>query len=524
MIKTMLVDDDVEMLDWLEKIIDWGKFGYSISAIARNGTAALAMCREEVPDLIITDITMPGMDGVELINEVQKLKPDIKCIFLTCHEDFNYALKAVKLQVEDYVLKYTLTQNSLSELLCKFSRTFLAENSKYDEVYLLNRELSSSKIILEEKFFTDISENISLSKENILERAKALKIKLVDGPFRVICTYVDNYEKSMERSTAKENYLFKAHVLKLAEEILQNENIKYFALGKGIYAALYWDGDSYFAVKKNLEEKLKQFHASVFEALNVPVSSCIGSSYMLYGDIGKALDENKQLRDSYFYDGSGFIISERKTYSTEDGNSLLEEFTADFILALNKSDRVLINQTLEWLYNKLQKSNYSPACVKRIYNNIKMQMELTALKKGKDIGTAMADPDTFMAVKENLSEMIESYLVLSAMNPPVTSRREISAVLRYIDTNISERITCESMAAMVNMNSSYFSRLFKNETGVNFSDYLINKRIEKATLLLKTTNIKIEEITKAVGLEQPSYFYKLYRKVTGKTPGEVRGT
>lgn len=524
MIKTMIVDDDVEMLDWLSKILDWEKYGYTLSAVARNGSEALALCSADMPDFIITDITMPGMDGVELINAVQKLKPEIKCVFLTCHEDFNYAVKAVKLQVEDYVLKYALTQDTLADLLNRMRPSLQASSARQDELSLLHRELTTNRLLLEEKFFADIAERMIFLKNDILERAGALKINLPPGPFRIIGTYVDNYENYLEQGVVKENYQFKSCFLNLAKEIVESgQSVKYFAFGTGVFAAFYRDDANDNTIRRKLVEQLEQFHAAVFGNLNVAASSCISSRYTQYGDTGKALEECNLLRDSYFYEGSGLVIHERKSYNDEDSRELLDEFMADFVPALNHADRTVVGQTLDWLYNRLQKRSYAPSSVKRIYKNIKMQIELLALKKGHAADASPMSPDTFDAVKSGLAELTEAFVKASLSIRQPTSRKEICTVLNYIEANIHERITCESMAGMVNMNGSYFSRLFKNETGKNFSDYLIGKRIEKATYLLENTDMRIEEITKAVGLEQPSYFYKLYRKVTGKTPGEVRG-
>lgn len=117
MIKTLIVDDDVEMLNWLEQVVPWKKNGFKIIGRAKNGAEAYELCIREMPELIITDITMPKVDGLELISLIKKDNPDVKSVMLTCHEGFKFAQEALKINADDYVLKYTLTSESIEKLL-----------------------------------------------------------------------------------------------------------------------------------------------------------------------------------------------------------------------------------------------------------------------------------------------------------------------------------------------------------------------------------------------------------------------
>lgn len=246
MLKVIIADDDIEMLHGLKQIIPWEDFGYSVAGTAENGFAALSLIGEIKPDLLIADITMPGIDGLELIRGAKKLKNDMRSIVLTCHEDFIYAKEAIKLDVSDYLVKYTLTAEELVEAILK--------------------------------------------------------------------------------------------------------------------------------VRKEIES----------------------------GNNGEA--------------------------------------------------------------------NGKLGCNNRIQAH----------------------------------------------------RKEIAKVLEFIDCHMDEMISCEAMAKYVNLNCSYFSRLFKDQTGVSFSDCLKQKRLERATDLLINTELCIEDIAKAIGIENSSYFYRFYKRETGHTPGDIR--
>jgi len=309
--------------------------------------------------------------------------------------------------------------------------------------------------------------------------------------------------------------------MNIAEEIMQNEReVKCFPYGRDKIIMIYSDGSSDVFMKQRTLLRIKEFLNLVKGALKMNMSSCVSSVYDSFTDFGTAVKEATTMRDSYFFEGNGVIITQKKFFPYSYICGYLDQFRKDFIPALNTGDKSAINKLLQNLYAILESKTYTPAATKKMLSKIALDIQLAENKEeNKDIQTNI---DTYQALKEIFNKVVDSYLENLNGTKHQAIRKEIESVLSFIKANLNENITCESMASLVNMNSSYFSRLFKSEVGINFSDYLIGKRIEKATNFLKKTEMTIEEITKAVGLEQPSYFYKLYKKVTGKTPGEVR--
>lgn len=523
MIKTVIVDDDIEMLDWLEQMVPWEEYGFTIVARALNGLEAIDICKEQMPDLIITDITMPSISGLDLVSEVKKIKPDIRSVILTCHEDFNFAQRALKLEADDYIIKYSITSKDMVEVLKKLKCKMEAERMKKEEICQLNKELLSNSIVIEEKFITDIIDGILVKREEILKKVEVLKINFPDKPYRVISTYIDNYDIDIEGCPIKEEGLLKFCVKNIAEEIMQQERgIKCFSYRRDILIMHLWDGTTDVSIKQRSLMKLKEFHSSVKQILGMNMSSCVSSVCVSLSDIGAALNETALMRDSYFFNGSGAVVVQKKSFPNEDIDELLDGFRKSFRLALNSGDKPIIMKLLEDFYAKAEDQNYTPKATKKLFSKIAIDTQIAGNKNGISFKTLKFEMDTYSALKDGFTDMVDSYFENLDKTRNSTSRKEIFRVLEYIETNLDRNITCESMAEMVSINSSYFSRLFKSEVGINFSDYLIGKRIEKATRLLEKTDLTIEIITKAVGLEQPSYFYKLYKKVTGKTPGEVR--
>lgn len=523
MINTVIADDDIEMLDWLEQIVPWEANGFKIVSRAQSGSEALEVCKELMPDLVITDISMPAISGLDLISELKKIKPDIKTIIITCHEDFNYAQRAVKMEADDYLLKYTLTSQNLTEALKRLREKVKSESAREEQIYLLNKEISSNKMVLEEKYITDIIDGILIMKDEIKNRAEVLKIRYTDKPFRVICTFIDNYEKDIKNCPFSEENLLKFCIMNVAEEIMESEDdIKCYSYGKDKLLMLLSDGSQDVTLKQRTILKIKEFQSAIKNVLKMNMSSCISGVYKDYTDIGKAVNETAVMRDSYFFEGSGMVVTQKKSLTDINVREYIDEIRKDLKPVLDTGDKTLLLNQLDALYKKLETSQYKPSATKKILSKISIDLQVAVKKNESDYIDIRSNTNTYSSLKESFIGVVNDYLETVTESKQQPLRKEIETVLTYIRENLEGNITCESMALMVNMNSSYFSRLFKSEVGVNFSDYLIGRRIEKATKFLEQTGMTIDEITKAVGLEQPSYFYKLYKKVTGKTPGEVR--
>jgi YesN/AraC family two-component response regulator len=517
------VDDDIEMLDWLEQMVPWEENGFRIVARARNGAQALNFCRTQIPDLIITDITMPSISGLDLLNEIKKIKPDIHSVILTCHEDFSFAKRAVKLEADDYIVKYMLTSQGMVEVLKAVKGKLDAEATQKKTVGQINREFLNNRIVIEEKFINDIIEGLLLNNEEIKKKAEVLKLNISDKPFRVISSYIDNFDRCIEKCTIKEEGLFKFCMMNIAEEIMQEEKgILCFTHGRDKLLMILWEGTTEGFIRQRTLLKIKELHSSIKQVLDIDMSSCISSVYRSFTDIRTAVKETSYMRDSYFFEGSGAVVTQKKSFSSENADTILEELRKGFILKLDCGDRSLVMKFLEELYLKAESVNYNPEVTKKLFSKVALDLQIAGNMGENIFETYKKGIDTYSGLKDVFSNMVQNYLTNYNNSKIVTSRKEIEMILKYIETNLSINITCESMSKMVNMNSSYFSRLFKAEVGINFSDYLIQKRVEKAIWFLKETDISVNEITKAVGLEQPSYFYKLFKKMTGKTPGEIR--
>ena len=352
MIKIILVEDDVEMLEGLTHVIDWMAHGFNVVGTARNGVKALGLVEKTRPDVILTDITMPMMNGLELIRQAKKIQPGIKSIIISCHEEFEYAQEAIRLQADEYLLKHTLTDEVLIQTITK-----------------LKQNISDNVVQLQKQYgFESIDEQTANEQSyRISELAQLYEI------------YIPKLKKAVKE-------LDTTSLINISDELLE------------------FVGDKY---KQSL--------------LNTILSKILVELAMIMPDTRGINVEVLQLKDNITFKSAIQLIAE-----------------------------------------KIETSRYN------------------------------------------------------------TTNADILKAINYIEKNLSNNISCKNVSSHINMNSNYFSRLFKKEIGLSFSDFVLQKRIDKATELLFNTSHSIQEIVDMVGIESISYFYRTYKRLTGSTPGDRR--
>jgi two-component system, response regulator YesN len=523
MIRTLIVDDDVEMLQGLTNIINWEDYGFSIVGRAINGFEALNIISDIMPDVVITDITMPVMNGLELIREAKKFNPNIKSIIISCHEEFNYAREAIRLEADEYIIKYTLTEEGLINVLNELKIKIDNECVQRENLSKANRELNINKYVILEKFYNDIMENNIPNKEEINNRSSLSNITLPSGNFRLISFFVDNPDEVMEHSPIKEYSLFKFCILNIIEETIKGtEHMNVFSYDKSAFALLYWDNSDEVLIKQKIISMIKDIQYNIKLILIFKMSVCFSSVYKDVLNLKRATDETEALRMMYFYQGSGEIIMSGREFKNKDSNVLYKEFGPEFRGALCIQKRSELVECLNKIFTRIVADDYSPNSIRTLLRRLIVDMEAALDKYEVSMEVFQIKGDTFIMYRKIVEDALEYMLEKLSESRNITIRSEIKKVVEYIETHINEEISCENMAGYINMNSNYFSRLFKNEIGMSFSDYTVNRRMNVATELLNNSNYSIEEITKAIGIDSISYFYRAYKKITGKTPGDVR--
>lgn len=523
MIKILIVDDDVEMLHGLENIIDWSLQGFEIVGKAENGVDALEIFQKTHPDIIMTDISMPLLDGLTLVKTLRNTGLNFKTILLTCHEDFHYAKEAISLNVEEYLVKYTLTEENLINVLQKLKLKIYEEEFQKKSLYKYSNEIRHNKNFFKKKILSDIMENRIKSYETLHDKAFLYNILIPDREYKIIGIFIDNYENSLKSCAIDDSDLLEFSICNIIEEIFVDvKNISLLPFDN-FFILLYWDDTIEVRLKQVVIDKLRKVQLATNDILKIDVSICIGNTYDNIWRIKEAILDIKRLRESYFYIEGNKFIDKQKEFNLADVNTLYKKYCEGIKVLIENNEISKLAPAFDELFNTIQENAFSPNNVRSLFNKLLVDLDFGLRKLDLNIGNTKVEGETYSQCKNHLLEGLQFYIKYLEDKINHSYSSDVKKVIEYVNNNLDKDISLETVASYIYKNSSYLSRMFKKETGFNFSEYLIKKRIEKATFLLSETDIPVEEVCSQIGIENVYYFYRFYKKETGKTPGEARG-
>ena len=533
MLKVIIADDEPKVALLIKSLIDWEKLGMELSGIAQNGSEALTLIGQCDPDVIVTDIRMPVIGGLELISEAKKIKPSLEFIIISGYKHFDYAHSAIKFGVSDYLLK-PINQDELMSTLEKVkvriesSMTVLDENERAKQIEL---DVERSKRL---ELFSIIYNKDRQSELTADNPNQNLGYHFEDGCcYRFLIFKIDGdcseiYSEGLSVFTGKIREMYmkalsplccdieiefldsKANIIlgfpaenkqplrdalkNVFDDVRINNNIFPSAIFTMIGGPISDDStrlaDSCSAAEWALQERLLIGAGSFYE--NITVRENSQEAVTLATTISKNLSQAMDVMD---FDSVSHILSE-----SSDSMLNLEGITGKDIIKFVRSVYD------EWL---ILCQRYDPSFQDAEKQRVSFIKKLNVLASAKDVSDFLAKVirESFKNILENLGQI---------------NGRPISHAKKYIKDHFSENITISDIAEQEGFNVSYFSTLFKKETGRTFSEYLMGVRIDEAKRFLKETNLSIVQICEAVGYSDTKHFTAIFRKSSGIKPSEYR--
>jgi len=491
MLKILIVDDEFLVRMGLESTIPWDENGFHVVATARNGREAIPLFEKHDPDILLTDIKMPVMGGLLLIETLKKIKPSLVAIILSHYDDFNYAQEALKLGANDYILKSELSPDNLINIINRHVRNdpYTSQQAMVQENGTLYQDFYSdsnfAKIYNECKYFIDDKAYI------------ALIIKL-------------NY-KSQKEDNRSNFDLIKAYQ-NISADILTNEfeSLSFYSNNREV---LY-----IFKVNANNDAYLNYIElvrANSSQYLSIDTSLGVSSVYTSVHELRQAINEAYQGLEQSFFEASGV-----STYKQDAPRIPYTNINTDLLKqSILNHDFDKINDYIEKILAQLE-DDKNLENAKRAYYELMSFVKEIADEKSLDINLNH-DFDEFLGFESFRSYIVNIFNQLSHRKAPSYSFI-ITKCIKYIEENYDKNISLSDLAEYTCKSKSYLSTLFKLETNVNFSQFLINFRIEKAKQLLKESDSKIYEIAEQVGFNNPYYFSKVFKETTGLCSKEYR--
>lgn len=530
-----MVDDEINVIEGLKVSVDWQKHGFKIICTAVNGEEGCSKAIEQKPDLIITDITMPKLDGFGMAEEIRKKLPDVNIIFLTCHEDFSFAKKAVNLNIDEYLLKDTMTREEIYTALDKIKNRIEDRRLKKKNANELSIELNRNRRKLSEILINELLKNEMADMSDFENRLSIYNYNLSKQKFIPAILTIDRYIQLVSGSMFnKDCELIQLAVLNVVEELLKKYEIgEIFPKGENEYVIVFnYNPNLKYSIFEKITAISREIQSYIRDVFKTTCTIYLGSQLGTVHEVKRAYDELLCLKNYRFYqpDGGILIYSKREYTAINIDFNYVNELIKEFERHLEALNLELLTHLEYIFFEKVVNERIIAADVKMVVERLLGSLNKSIEKNGymyhqvisDDIEEQLYNMDSVYELKEAFHVyLLNAYNVLKK-NAMYTCIPEMRKILNYISEHLQEDISLETMASYVNMNSSYFSRYFKCKTGGNFVDFLAGMRIEKAKELLVNTDFSIEEISILVGHVNKAYFTKVFKKVTGMNPGEFR--
>jgi len=531
MYKILIVDDEPVVRNGIKNTIDWNGAGFEFVGDCEDGREAMKMVDALQPDVVLTDIYMPFVDGLELARYISEKYPHIKVIILTGYDDFEYAQQAVKLKVYDFLLK-PITANELRKILEKVKNDLDTEVKKAEELKKLKLQLRESMPLLRERFLERLVLG-QLRTGELEEKLNLFGINFEGSEFITLAVDIDEYGKLGKMQQEAEDELLLFAVFNISEEIVTRERSGIVFQNRNNNIVIILSGRNSLSVKETAIRLADEIRQAVENFLGFTVTIGIGVV------CSSLMDLNHSYKGSLSALDYRFVLGKNKVINITDMEHNDTEFSLHKMQWEKKITSLLkvgtskeIDEAVETVIKNL-KDSLMP--VRRCY--IYIQQIITSIintidELGIDENEVFEGKNPFMEVYrfKTLDEMdlwLKKICMKSA-KAIVDKRSDYSKVqveraIEFIKQNYNDAgISLNSVCKHLFISVSYFSLIFKNNTGKTFIEYLTSIRIEKAMELLKTTNLRSYEISKRVGYDDPHYFSSIFKKETGMSPTEYR--
>lgn len=513
LLSVLLVDDELPLREEL-RMYPWEEHGFELVGEAENGADALRFCQSCVPDVVITDITMPSMDGLELFRRLKEQYALTKVILLTCHSEFAYAQEAVQLGAVDYLVKVRMRGSDLERALNKAKEA-------------LRRDYSMHRNEIEQRRLQQ-SRTLALYAAGVYEDRSGLERLLRDTwqltfPLRPVALHVK--AKPENRLLIKQEA---EDALSRMEVAARTFPFTWLPVEEGVYLLLFRQEESGSAGLKGQTEDMCRLLSEELET-RLPF---ISEAVRLYAVLGEQVNGPEVFLDccrrvteehpQHFYEPGTLVFdgSVGRDYADPD-----DAASADMLekLRFAKGNRDILADNLRHeLPQWARKSGIHPDALKEwAVSRRSLWLEDLDGRGGSGRHSASVRAIAEAATLDELVSVLVHELE-AADGGQTKMRKEIADAVRYIDDHLDGPVTLTAVARHIGFSAYYLSRLFREETGISFNEYIAKQRIAKAVHLLQTTSLRVYEVGNAVGIPSYRYFTALFRKYTGLSPTEYR--
>jgi YesN/AraC family two-component response regulator len=529
--KVLIADDEYWVRENLRTILSWQEYSFDFLEPAVDGEDVLLSMEKECPDILFTDINMPFVNGVELVNIVKSRYPHVVTIILSGYSDFEYVRSALLAGAIDYILK-PLTKINLINTLAKALEVISKNNILRQENETIKEELLQASSILQDKEFSLLvaSDEFTFKENSSQFHISEMELDIIG--FSLVLIKINNFSEVSKIKFKYNTNLLSYAVKNIIGEFVQNNKSIIF---NNIYVSnefvLISDLDKAY-LDVACENILKALEVFFDSSVNIAISKYYYSMEKVHKAYNEALSA---LMSRLYRKGSSktYIEEVEKLYVKK---RITAEHEKKLIFAINNQNKKLLKQLVfdeiglqcchlnNWLFIEVRQTALRITSI--IINNVtehRLSLETLAMENLVELLDKTMDSFNISEVCSILEQLIEECFEITASYAANdTVKFVVKPVMEYINENYFEDISLNSLSKLFLVDGSYLSKLFKRGTGDNLMLYIAKKRIEKAIELIKQGNVSLTDISSLVGYNDYTYFNRVFRKVTGKGPREYK--
>lgn len=544
MIEILLVDDEPYVTESLARTIPWSEIGVKQVHQATSGAEALEILEQQDIDIMVTDISMPGMTGLQLIETVSERWPDIRSILLTGYSDFQYARKAIQLQAFDYILKPVSDEEFITSVTGAIE-SLKDEWEAHDKYHSLLYNRKSDFSVLRANLMHELLLGRVLSERTLGSKLKEYEISFeLDAEASMLLIQLGKHYSAMDHHSVT---LMEYAIGNIAEELFKDKFHVWFC--KAPHDCLILLVELKSAVQHELE-KTSNYEAERQQLLKSVIANFrISVSNYLKGDISLIVTEwfsfpegmtgayRSGLGSMYLAghhdNGSVQYLEDRHLHELMTIKSLEILYRPPTLIHLLESKQWdLARQKIADVFQDMENTRFTSEHLYEVFLSITNALMYIAHKGGQfisQIDQYAFDPMltqsiivSFDKLKDWAFDMLNKLEKELSESDQNTRSYIIKQVHELVGNNSGHDLSVKTIADHVFLHPVYLSKIYKAETGEGLGDYIIRMRMERALYLLKNTNKKIYEITSELGYQNPQYFSKMFKKHYNMTPNEFR--
>ncbi len=496
MINIMIVDDMPIFREFLQGFINWSAYGFRISAVAVDGKDALEKIEIEAPDIVLTDITMPFINGIELAKIIYEKYPEISTILITGHDDFSYAKQALQVGVCDYILKpFEKEELILSLLKIKDNIGVVNESGK----------------VLPSKTYENFLKNTIAETTPSIEEVAELKVSLPYSYYKYYFIDLNNQQNNIELL-----YDWQDILIRLIKDKINHE-IKFKILK---------DIKNNLLVLMNFEtqDQAQDYEIAEFAEFVKTVKNQL--NIRLTFELSEVYDKFSKLKEDY--------ASASQNFNNEKNSADLYVATAvnQVYRALESYQFDLCFEKINYYFGELkaigQESavmNFLTGLISILVVNISNNGRISADIFGKelDLYSSLSKTEGIEEKKSLVLDYYKQRIAFEKTNKDKKDSEIIEKVCDYIKYNLfNENLCIPSIAKSVLLNQTYLRKMFKSCMGLTISDYITKEKMEQAKRKILTENKTLNKISEEMGFNDVAYFSKCFKKYFGFPPKDLK--